>query len=303
MKRPYWLCAYALLAGCSPGIDVRPNPLPSDKGIRYYRPTPYLLVEPASPEAGGKDGSSKGAALDPRGKLFKVSLQYLPDFGEEYAVKVRAGLGTSKVKLTLENGWNLTSVDQDLDSKASENITAVTNLLKAAAPNGLASDLTSRESTESSPSTPDRVIFVRASNVPIGYYESVIGRDPDSGRKQLYGFRYVGFLPFATCPIQPAGSATACCADGTMPLYGLVFEDEVMTFRPLPDLAARSGSVIEIQSSPPKDQANPPEHGTQAPVMPTQGTSPIPGQAAPLPEPFPSKLPSATAPKAAIRVF
>ncbi|MEM9589491.1 MAG: hypothetical protein AAGA03_19570, partial [Planctomycetota bacterium] len=36
-----------LMTGCTPRVIVRPNPGPTDQGIRYYRPKPYLKVEPA----------------------------------------------------------------------------------------------------------------------------------------------------------------------------------------------------------------------------------------------------------------
>ena len=36
---------------------------------------------------------------------------------------------------------------------------------------------------------------ILATNIPFGFYEAVIARDP-KGKKQLYGWRYVGFMPF-----------------------------------------------------------------------------------------------------------
>ena len=230
MKRLSWYWVFALLGiGCTPSLDVVPNPGPFDTGVRYYRPKPYLLVVPAAAESEAKDGTEKGSG--PRGDLFKLSLEYLPDFSEEYAINVRTGLGACKTKVTLEHGWNLTALDLDYDSKASDNVNAAANLLKAAVPD--APGAIARGPGQSNASGATHQFYVRASNVPIGYYESVIGPDPCSGKKQLYGFRYVGFIPFGSCPINPTGSATACCADGSMPLYGLVFESGVMTFKPL----------------------------------------------------------------------
>jgi hypothetical protein len=71
---------------------------------------------------------------------------------------------------------------------------------------------------------------VRATNVPLGYYESVLGRDA-RGRKRLYGFRYVGFLPYAHCPQAMGGVECNPCE--TADLYGLVFENDTMVFRRL----------------------------------------------------------------------
>jgi len=65
-------------------------------------------------------------------------------------------------------------------------------LLQGAAPSGLiplpGGGEKSREVTAKAPGPHEFV--VHASNVPIGYDESVIGRDPHTGRKHLYGFRY-----------------------------------------------------------------------------------------------------------------
>ena len=88
--------------------------------------------------------------------------------------------------------------------------------------------------------------YVRASNVPIGYYESVIGDDSCPGKKQLYGFRYVGFIPFGSCPINPTGSTTAGCADGSMPLFGLVFARGVMTFKPVGYEIQSDNTLVQV---------------------------------------------------------
>ena len=248
MKQLSGVFVLALLCtGCTPTLEVRPNPGPHDGGLRYYRPKPYLLLEPVAVETGAKDPVDKGAR--PRGDLFKISLQYLPDFSEEYAVNVRTGLGASKTKLTLEHGWNLTSVDLDYDSKASENLNAVSNLLKAATPDGLIAGTKSKGSLETSSPGAAHEFFVMASNVPIGYYEAVLGLDPCSGKKQLYGFRYVGFIPFASCPIKPTGSVSGCCADGSLPIYGLVFERGVMTFKPLGDEINADTTRIQVSKT------------------------------------------------------
>jgi hypothetical protein len=71
--------------------------------------------------------------------------------------------------------------------------------------------------------------------VPLGYYESVIEPGPD-GRKRMYGWRYVGFVPYANCPIDACGSTTVCCQQSE--LYGLVSVGKKMYFRKLKDLGA-----------------------------------------------------------------
>ncbi|MCZ3380436.1 MULTISPECIES: hypothetical protein [Rhizobium] len=61
----------------------------------------------------------------------------MPDKTEEYAITISAGMGAIKATPTLTDGWNLTSLSTDVDSKTNENITAITGLLKEAA--GIAS--------------------------------------------------------------------------------------------------------------------------------------------------------------------
>ena len=61
------ICMFAgLLAGCS-SVSVIKDPGPGDRGIRYYRPKPYLLVTPA----------------DATGRMVKLKIEYLPDYSEE----------------------------------------------------------------------------------------------------------------------------------------------------------------------------------------------------------------------------
>jgi hypothetical protein len=291
-----------LSCGCTPALDVLPNPGPHETGLRYYRPKPYLLVEPVAADTGRKDGAENGGG--PRGDIFKISLEYLPDFSEEYAINVRTGLGACKTKLTLEHGWNLTSVDLDFDSKASDNVNAAANLLKAAAPDGLGG--VPRGSPQSNAGAAPREFYVTASNVPIGYYESVIGPDPCSGGKHLYGFRYVGFIPFASCPPSPTGSAAPCCADGSMPLFGLVFERGVMTFKPLGyEIQSDNTLVAVTKTEAHVEKPNPPGTNIQKSSAPLRASSPGPVQLVPRPDPRSSKKSSTNGPAnpAAIRVF
>lgn len=85
---------------------------------------------------------------------------------------------------------------------------------------------------------------VVASNIPIGYYEAVVARDPNN-EKRLYGFRYVGFMPFSPCPTVAKGASLEWCANGSIQIYGLVFENEVMSFKPLLHLAADGPKLQE----------------------------------------------------------
>ena len=206
--------------GCTPRVVVRSQPRSGDPGIRYYRPKPYLKIEPA------EIAIDKNQTKIVPG-LVRISLVYMPDFSEEYSIDVRPGLGTADVGIKLEDGWNLTEISQDLDSQTDENISAVGDLLS-----GLGDVVPTAAGGRSS----DVSFTVPARNVPIGFYESVIGRD-GHGCKRLYGFRYVGFVPFSPCPLNMTGHEHAVCGDMCGALYGLSFIDGQMVFQPLDVMA------------------------------------------------------------------
>lgn len=206
--------------GCTPRVVVRANPTAHDKGVRYYRPKPYLKIEPA------EIVTKSEAKIVP--SFVKISLVYMPDFSEEYSINVRSGFGTADVGIKLEDGWNLTEISQDLDSQTDENLEAIGSIISA---------IGDIQPTSGGGRNPETVSFtVPAYNVPIGFYESVIGRD-SQGCKRLYGFRYLGFLPYSGCPVDMGGNQRACCGDLGNPLYGLTFIDGQMAFQPLDVIA------------------------------------------------------------------
>ena len=62
----------------------------------------------------------------------------LPDKSEEYAITMNSGLwGSVSANPSLQDGWNLTSLDAKADSKTAETLTAFAAALKAAVPPGL----------------------------------------------------------------------------------------------------------------------------------------------------------------------
>ncbi len=214
------LCLSAVGAGCTPRVLVRAHPGPRDHGVRYYRPKPYLKIEPAEVAVDKNQSTIVPGVV-------RLSLVYMPDFSEEYAIEVKSGFGTADVGIKLEDGWNLTEISQNLDSQTDENLEAIGSLLSAVG------DVVP---TSQAGSPSDVSFTVPARNVPIGFYESIIGRDA-RGCKRLYGFRYVGFVPFSSCPVDVGGQQSACCGDPLLGLYGLMFVDGQMVFQPLPALA------------------------------------------------------------------
>ncbi len=208
------------VTGCVPRVLVRKSPGPADTGIRYYRPKPYLRIEPAGQVA----TEGKKSTVTPSDEYVAISLEYLPDFSEEYSIDVRPGLGSANVSIGLADGWNLTSINQELDSEFDDNVKAVAELAKAA------SGFIPTKGTGDGPDGTAPRMVVPSTNVPIGYYESVIGKD-SCGRKRLYGWRYIGFLPFSPCPTDMCGGDCIACGTTPSPLYGIVFENGVMTFK------------------------------------------------------------------------
>ena len=238
-------------AGCTPRIRVIANPKPHQNGIRYYRPKPYLLVT-SGQVAKITNSSDKTVTTTtvPDIRYVNIQLQYLPDFEEEYALDVRTGFGTADVSITLDDGWNLTAVNQKLDSKTNENIRAVSDLIGSIAKSAAALAPDDKSIRNASGAT----FSIQATNVPLGYYESVIGRD-SCGRKRLFGFRYLGFIPYAACPQQMNGMECSNCQSTEM--YGLVFEGDSMVFRPLNQVQQldRSNQFQEVAATSPSSTA------------------------------------------------
>jgi hypothetical protein len=163
----------------------------------------------------------------------EISLEYLPDFSEEYSIKVRSGFGTAGVQIRLDQGWNLTQINQELDSNTDEIIGALSGALGSAAKLAQAGG-------EGQPR-----FVINASNVPLGYYEGVIASDPQ-GRKQLYGWRYVGFLPYRQCPGDGSGLDCFSCQDVPSPLFGLVYQNGTLTFKRLDEIERAPTQVLGL---------------------------------------------------------
>ncbi|WP_417375654.1 hypothetical protein [Gimesia maris] len=218
--------ASLILVGCNPRVRINKSPDNKDKGIRYYRPKPYLLVEPAGSETTNTD--KKTSTKTPSDEYVSISMEYMPDFSEEYSINVSPGLGSAKVNVALTDGWNLTSLNQELDSQFDENVKAVAELTKAAS-----GFIQTGGSPTKGPAGSTRKWVVKSTNVPIGYYESIVNED-ECGIKRLYGWRYVGFAPYSPCPTKVCGVNNVSCQDPINgAIFGLVFENGVMVFKQL----------------------------------------------------------------------
>lgn len=252
MKRQHLVLSVLLIlstiVGCLPNTRVVKNPKDSDKGIRFYRPKPYLLLQPVGTTTTTKTADGKTVVAAEAGqsdRFVQISLQYLPDFAEEYSIRVMSGLGTNTTNLTLQDGWNLTQVNQTLDSKFAENIEAIGSLIGAVAPKGIGP-------TAEGGTAPQATFVIEATNVPLGFYESVISPD-ECGVKRLYGWRYVGFAPFNHCPLEGFGAQCLNCQNSA--LYGLVFRQGVLCFIELGQISMELDTdmkqVMKVETSSP----------------------------------------------------
>lgn len=204
--------ATMITVGCLPATRVVKNPGDRDRGVRYYRPKPYLLITPMINKSG-----------EPVAGFISMEQVTMPDFSEEYSIHIRTGLGSNSTSIQLTDGWRLDSLNVELDSNFDENVSAIADVAKAI------------PSLTSSNGNSDRKMALPASNVPIGYYEAVISQGCN-GKKRLYGFRYVGFMPYSACPLESCGSEQQSCYEGQV--YGLHFDGKQMTFQLLHDIPA-----------------------------------------------------------------
>ena len=160
-----------------------------------------------------------------------IDLVYMPDFAEEYSVELKPGLGIGQLSMKLEDGWKLTTIGVETDQQVDEIIGSVaelveagTGFMKSSGSAGLAD-----AETKTCKLAGCNEAGVYATNVPFGFYEAVIACDP-CGRKQLYGWRYVGFMPFQSCPTQPCGMQTVGCETDIGVIYGLVWVNGILQF-------------------------------------------------------------------------
>lgn len=214
------------IVGCS-SVQVTKNPDDRSSGIRFYRPKPYLMVSPA----------------DPTGRMVKMKLHYLPDYNEgEYLVKVRG-----KAKVSLQDGWNLVGVNGEGPSP----------------PNAPQDGADAPPPAPSDGKLPDMV--VAATNVPIGFYESVL--EPVGNKKVFRGWRYVGFsamgggatpgdpsLPICghpQCPPTNENGQPCRYPEMPQPVFGLVSVNGVMTFREIGEIAMNNGCPFYVETPKP----------------------------------------------------
>ncbi len=105
-----------MLSGCAT-VRVYSDPdLKKETGIRFYTIKPYLLVEYQAE----KDNT------------VRTSVVYLPDLSSPQFMKIRPGIGSSELKMTLNNS-SLESYGVAVDSKLPESMAAFADILSKSA--------------------------------------------------------------------------------------------------------------------------------------------------------------------------
>ena len=94
------------LCGCA-GVTITSA---QGKGLIAYAPEPYLLVTPAG-----------------------TQVLWFPNYQKPLLVNIHPGFGSVNGSVTLTNGWMLTGLGVQADSKIPETITALESPLAAAA--------------------------------------------------------------------------------------------------------------------------------------------------------------------------
>ena len=105
------IVAYKLMSKPSEVLVTKIEGGKTSRGLRFYRPDHYLLV------ADGKDGQST------------VSVIALPNTKEEYEVYATPGWSKVDLKVTLDGGWNLTSLGASTEPQAPTMVTSLGGLV------------------------------------------------------------------------------------------------------------------------------------------------------------------------------
>jgi hypothetical protein len=100
MVRTVAVACAAVLLGCA-SVTIK-KAEGEEEGLRFYRPWPYAWV--TAGEGGG----------------CTVQVVYLPRVDQEFVIQAKPGIGSVTFKPVLADGWNLTSLDGQADSKGAE---------------------------------------------------------------------------------------------------------------------------------------------------------------------------------------
>ena len=110
------LVAIVLLNGCATVTIYSDAELDNETGLRFYTFRPYLLVE----------------YMAEKDNTVKTSVVYLPDLSSPQFMKLKPGIGSSELKMTLTNSA-LESYGVATDSQLPESMAAFADILSKSA--------------------------------------------------------------------------------------------------------------------------------------------------------------------------
>jgi hypothetical protein len=134
LKTLFVIFAVLFATSCASVKFYTDESLKKETGLCVYPPKPYLLVE---------HGTSKTVNL-------KATIVYLPDLTEPRFLRFRPGIGSSSVKVELEDGM-LKSYGLTTDTKVPETIDKLSSLFSRSA--SAIGDLTNNKTAEASESS------------------------------------------------------------------------------------------------------------------------------------------------------
>jgi hypothetical protein len=101
-------------AAASPGLRKQAAAPDGGAGAADAGATPDAGV--STPSSDTEIGSTSGSTVVPISELYDVVM--LPDFDQQYAVRISAGIGSVKTNLGLKNGWMAEQIGFNIDNSA-----------------------------------------------------------------------------------------------------------------------------------------------------------------------------------------
>lgn len=104
-------CIPIILSACATAEIKKVTKDDTVEGLRFYRPTPYLLV-------------SLTGAEGQQGGIWELDLSYqiiwLPNMSQQYEIRPKGFIGTADLTVTLTDGWNLQQFTLNREGHAAE---------------------------------------------------------------------------------------------------------------------------------------------------------------------------------------
>jgi hypothetical protein len=108
-------------------------------------------------------------------KQYGVKLIYLPDRSRPMVLRQHAGIGSTQMNATLQDGWMLTSLNSSADSKTAETLASLASVVSAAYGGGSGATGTTKASKSGGGDEKDKTT-VNPPVLPPGLYKIMFDR-------------------------------------------------------------------------------------------------------------------------------